>query len=492
MLTHSNNNKNKIYKMKIALIFYCFFLIESIGFSQSVGINTSTPHASSTLDITSTDKGILIPRMTLAQRNAIPLPAQGLMIYQTDNTPGFYYYNNLGNWIKLSNTNDQFQLPFAGSTGLGADALKITHTSAAYHGTAISGNSVNTAGGTGVEGVSDDALGVGVRATNTGNGTALYAESSADGAGEGAMIVFNPINGNGILSASYSTGQDFAAVNAINLSGGFAILAQTNSISGTNSAIHGFNTGTAGFGIKGVSNAVNTAGIRGESTNGVGVNGFSAASIAVAGSTVSGTALKGNSSSGLALETIGNIKLSGGNMAPKAGAVLTSVNAAGNAVWKENNVAFKAYGMNSSYNSIPPAINTKVHFGGEKFDLGNDYQLLPSNTSPLANSSTFIAPVDGIYHFNISLDFSTDPNELPYAALKLFLNRNGNLSELATSVGVVQSVGLEEKKHLFLSVNESLLANDMVYVAIWHNSDVNGNIAYGVGTWFSGHLVKAQ
>src|SRR4051794_1244748 len=62
----------------------------------SVGIGTTTPSASALLEIKSTKKGLLIPRMTLAQRNAIASPAKGLMIYQTDNTPGFYYYNGSG------------------------------------------------------------------------------------------------------------------------------------------------------------------------------------------------------------------------------------------------------------------------------------------------------------------------------------------------------------------------------------------------------------
>jgi len=60
-----------------------------------VGINDdgSTPDNSAMLDISSTSKGLLIPRMTQAERDAIGSPAEGLMIYQTDGTAGFYYYN---------------------------------------------------------------------------------------------------------------------------------------------------------------------------------------------------------------------------------------------------------------------------------------------------------------------------------------------------------------------------------------------------------------
>ncbi len=59
----------------------------------SAGIGTTAPNASSLLEIKSTKKGLLIPRMTIKQRNAITAPATGLLIYQTNSTPGFYYYD---------------------------------------------------------------------------------------------------------------------------------------------------------------------------------------------------------------------------------------------------------------------------------------------------------------------------------------------------------------------------------------------------------------
>src|SRR5215813_11808128 len=61
--------------------------------SGAAGIGTTTPDASSLLEIKSTSKGLLIPRMTQTQRNAIASPATGLLIYQNDHIPGFYYYN---------------------------------------------------------------------------------------------------------------------------------------------------------------------------------------------------------------------------------------------------------------------------------------------------------------------------------------------------------------------------------------------------------------
>ena len=61
--------------------------------SAQVGIGTTTPDASASLEISSTTAGMLIPRMDQTQRDAIFTPATGLLIYQTNNTPGFYYYN---------------------------------------------------------------------------------------------------------------------------------------------------------------------------------------------------------------------------------------------------------------------------------------------------------------------------------------------------------------------------------------------------------------
>ena len=63
--------------------------------AQNVGIGTAIPHASAALEISSTTtpkKGLLIPRMSQAERDAIAAPATGLLIFQTDATPGFYFY----------------------------------------------------------------------------------------------------------------------------------------------------------------------------------------------------------------------------------------------------------------------------------------------------------------------------------------------------------------------------------------------------------------
>ena len=72
-------------------LLFLLVLITWSGLHAQVGVNTTFPDPSSAMDIKSNDKGLLIPRMDADQRNAINLPANGLMIYQNDNQPGFYY-----------------------------------------------------------------------------------------------------------------------------------------------------------------------------------------------------------------------------------------------------------------------------------------------------------------------------------------------------------------------------------------------------------------
>jgi hypothetical protein len=78
----------------------------SLGNSQifdngtSVGFGTSSPSSSSIVDLTSSSKGFLPPRMTEAQRNAISSPTIGLMVYQTDGSDGVYVYKASG-WVQM-------------------------------------------------------------------------------------------------------------------------------------------------------------------------------------------------------------------------------------------------------------------------------------------------------------------------------------------------------------------------------------------------------
>jgi hypothetical protein len=75
-------------------------LFTSKTYSQ-VGVNVAVPDASAELEILSTNKGFIIPRMTQAQRTAIASPANGLMVFQTTAPIGLFYYN-VSTWVQLS------------------------------------------------------------------------------------------------------------------------------------------------------------------------------------------------------------------------------------------------------------------------------------------------------------------------------------------------------------------------------------------------------
>ncbi|WP_298139791.1 hypothetical protein [Flavobacterium sp.] len=85
---------------KIILFTITILLTQMVAFSQ-VGIGTTSPNASSMLDITSSNSGLLIPRMTEAQKLAIVSPATGLLIFQTNVVSGFWYYNGT-TWTTFS------------------------------------------------------------------------------------------------------------------------------------------------------------------------------------------------------------------------------------------------------------------------------------------------------------------------------------------------------------------------------------------------------
>ena len=97
--------------MKKALFFFCLFI--SFGLSAQTGIGTTTPNASAKLDVFSSNKGFLPPRVTListSDATTISSPVAGLLIYNTATagtspnnvTPGYYYFDGT-KWQRLIN-----------------------------------------------------------------------------------------------------------------------------------------------------------------------------------------------------------------------------------------------------------------------------------------------------------------------------------------------------------------------------------------------------
>lgn len=91
------------------LKYSCFVLLFLYGLvkcsAQNISINDNglAPNSSAMLDITSTNKGLLIPRMTAAQRIAIASPANGLLVFQTDGDVGVYtFFSSMSAWSRVT------------------------------------------------------------------------------------------------------------------------------------------------------------------------------------------------------------------------------------------------------------------------------------------------------------------------------------------------------------------------------------------------------
>jgi hypothetical protein len=106
-----------------------YFTIALLGLNASaqvgIGVPTANIDASAQLEVASTSKGFLAPRMTEAQKNAITSPASGLLVFQTDGTSGFYYYNASA-WSPIAPSGSSGSSAFPVLSSTQRDALGIT------------------------------------------------------------------------------------------------------------------------------------------------------------------------------------------------------------------------------------------------------------------------------------------------------------------------------------------------------------------------------
>ena len=91
----------RIFKLSIIAVL-CFVINFNLDAQVAINNNGTDPDESAILDIQSTNKGLLIPRMTTGQRTAIASPATGLTVFDTQ-TISFWYYNG-SDWTELNNS----------------------------------------------------------------------------------------------------------------------------------------------------------------------------------------------------------------------------------------------------------------------------------------------------------------------------------------------------------------------------------------------------
>jgi trimeric autotransporter adhesin len=122
------NHKSEKMKKVILSVILCFSLI--LANAQSVAINTdgSLADASALLDVKSSSKGMLVPRMTTAQRTVIASPATSLLVFDT--TTGTFWFYNGAVWVELTNGAlsgsgiSNFMPKFTGPASIGNSVLE--------------------------------------------------------------------------------------------------------------------------------------------------------------------------------------------------------------------------------------------------------------------------------------------------------------------------------------------------------------------------------
>lgn len=112
--------KQLYLRMALASLFFCLYLGMS---AQNVGINedNSVPDPNAMLDVKSTTKGALFPRMTTAQRTTLgnANPAEGMLVFDTE-VEAFFYFTN-GSWAQLSTGNSSSIVPVGTILAYGDD-----------------------------------------------------------------------------------------------------------------------------------------------------------------------------------------------------------------------------------------------------------------------------------------------------------------------------------------------------------------------------------
>jgi hypothetical protein len=400
-------------KIYYILTFLLCVYVQTANAQMGVNSTGAEPATSSILDVSSSTKGFLMPRMTTTQRDAIVSPANGLMIYNTSIGELQVYE---GGWKILSRANAP--LAMSGNSNVGIIQAYNSGTGQGLYGYSATGFGVlGSSGGTstgvkgtstsgsGLEGVSTSGYGVsGISTSNyalygfAGSNHALYAEING-GTVAAARIVNNNGTGNAIYANNNSSTNAAGRFVNNNVNGDASRFEVTN---GT--GVFANATGT-GNGVDGEANSGYGGYFR--SVSGTGLAAISSSSYGIYAENSSATipvALFANISGGTGLEVIastalkltGAIKVAGGSSAP---AFKITTNTAG--------------GGNTSGNVLKIPNTTLAN-------NANDILLVTHNYSP---TNTYLNKAHGVFwdgtNWNIYLEdfLSAMPNNIVFNVL---------------------------------------------------------------------------
>jgi len=269
---------------KIAIVLFVLAIsISSVISQNNMGVGTNTPDASAILDLTATDMGLLIPRVTLVGvsngTNPISSPATGLLVYNSAGVlaTGFYYWDG-SQWVQVGAAGSSCvtldEAYDCGGSGAGdsitADngSVKITLPATGTSNSAIEAKS-NKASSWAI-GAENTSSGVAVLGDITGTtnqynaiqGSSYSNYNSGGGIGSGGVAGFYEGSGDGV--GVYGS---IVSSTSIGIAGVFGYNARTNGGFGVNGQ------GYAGVVGEGVLLTQNCFGVYGATTRGVGTQG---------------------------------------------------------------------------------------------------------------------------------------------------------------------------------------------------------------------------
>ena len=141
-------------KKIVSLFTFSLLFIACIN-AQSVGINNSSPDASSIFDIKSINKGLLIPRMTTVQRTAIATPAKGLIVFDITTNELWFHNGIVWNVLSSGSTTNFWTAKGsdiynnnAGNVGIGTTAPANKLQIGTFASLSITGNDIAIGNGT--------------------------------------------------------------------------------------------------------------------------------------------------------------------------------------------------------------------------------------------------------------------------------------------------------------------------------------------------------
>lgn len=283
-------NKTYIYRDSVLYIVAIFFFLSADIYGQdNVGIGTNNPAPDAMLDIQANNKGVLIPRLTTIQMNAIgATPSNSLLIFNTDTNCYFFYQQASLKWINLCRPNIVSSSGVTGATGpSGADGVTgptgATGPSGIAGATGATGNTGPT-GATGPSGIDGATGAIG----NTGPTGATGATGPSQ---EAWWVLGNTGTSAGTNFIGTLDTQDFivktngSAANNERMRVGAGGQITVNAVSPFVSDVFSvFGSGVAGAinpiatnAIAGYSSAANTGVFGSNNAGGVGVNGVNTA-----------------------------------------------------------------------------------------------------------------------------------------------------------------------------------------------------------------------